>query len=73
VTINGNLGDLKRLSGHNNIVKEAKNAVRKQGAKVVLFEFDSITGKIHEEINKLKNIGIIGFYFIRGENKIYLF
>jgi hypothetical protein len=72
VTINGNLGDLKRLSGHNNIVKEAKNAVRKQGAEVVLFEFLIETKEIHKELEALKKEEIKGFYFFTDrKNNIF--
>jgi len=61
--INGMLADLKRLSSHNNIVKEAKSAIYKQGAEIVLFEFKEMTPKIHEELSKLKKLGIEIKYF----------
>jgi hypothetical protein len=63
VRINGVLGDFKRLSSHNNIVREAKNAVRKQGAKVVLFQFDNETDAIHKQLEVLKMLRIRTYYF----------
>jgi len=72
--INGILADLKKISSHNNIVKEAKSAINKQGAKIVLFEFNTETDKIHKEILKLQNTGIHGkFYFSNKTNIIYNF
>jgi hypothetical protein len=68
VLINGVAADLKRLSGHNNIVSYAKKATRKQGAKIVLFEFDTMTGKIRDELNRLKRMGIKVKYFT-ADNK----
>ena len=73
VKVNGVLGELKRLSGHNNIAKEAKDAVRKKGAKVVLFQLDELNGKVHHELNKLSLKGIGGYYFVTGENVILPF
>jgi hypothetical protein len=69
ITINGIMADLKKTSSHNNIVGYAKKAVDKQGAKIVLFEFDTMTGKIHNELNKLKRLGIKVKYFT-SDNKM---
>jgi 4-alpha-glucanotransferase len=41
----------------------AKKAVQKQGADMVVFEFETMTSKIHEELNKLKLLGIKIKYF----------
>ncbi len=72
VKINGIPADLKRVSSHRNIVREAKNALRKQGAEIVLFEFKTMTGKIHEELNKLKKKGIKVRYFITEDKKVII-
>jgi hypothetical protein len=58
VRIDGMLGDLKRMSSHNNIVKEAKSAVRHQGAEVALFAFPKMTEAIQGELYKLTKRGI---------------
>jgi hypothetical protein len=74
ITINGAKADLKRVSSHNNIVKDAKKAVRKQGAEMVLFEFEKETKEIYSEIKKLSGKNIHGRYYFTGEeNKIYAF
>jgi hypothetical protein len=73
VRINAMLGDLKHLRGHNNILRDAKKAVRLQGAQVVLFQFDEISEKIHQEINKLIALQIRGYYFVTGENIVHPF
>ncbi len=69
VLINSLPADLKRLSSHNNIVRHAEKAVRKQGAKVVLFQFDEDTKRVHEELEKLKKKGIRTYYFFTGKEK----
>jgi hypothetical protein len=70
IRIDGILGELKRVSGHNNIVKDAKKAVRKQRAEIVLFEFDTMTHFIQSELAKLKKLGMNVKYFITGSNKV---
>jgi hypothetical protein len=73
VMINGMKGDLKRLSSHNNIVKEAKNAIRKQKSELVLFQFDEMNHVIQQELYKLRLQNIRGFYFVTGANTVYPF
>lgn len=69
VTINGTPADLKSLSSHNNIVKEAKKAVYHQGADLVLFEFSKQSDKIAKEISNLSRMGIHGKYYYKGNEK----
>jgi hypothetical protein len=72
VRINGVTGDLKRVSSHNNIVKDAKKAIRKQGAEIVLFEFEKETQEIYSELLQLKKDGIpVYYYFSNEKNKIH--
>jgi hypothetical protein len=74
VTINGMKADLKRVSGHNNIVKEAKSAVRKQGAEVVLFEFEKETKEIYDKLEILKKKGYhAAYFFSKDKGKVYTF
>jgi hypothetical protein len=74
IKIDGLLADLKSVSSHNNIVKDAKKAVRKQGAEIVLFEFEKETKEIYIEIKKLLRMGIHGMYYFTGrESKIHIF
>jgi hypothetical protein len=71
VTINGMKADLKRVSGHNNIVKEAKSAVRKQGAEVVLFEFEKMNVEMMKELMRLKDMNInVKYYLSNDKNHI---
>lgn len=69
VLIDGMPADLKRLSSHNNIVRHARKAVEKQGAKVVLLQLDEDTKKVQEELDKLKRSGIKVYYFFTGKEK----
>jgi len=73
VRINGILADLKKVSSHNNIVKEAKDAVHRKGAEIVLFEFEVETEKIYKEIFQLQKIGIHGKYYFTNNSKVYEF
>lgn len=72
VLANGIPAELKSLSSHNNIVKEAKKATQKQGAKIVLFEFKNENEEIYKEMDKFKKLKIKNhFYFKRNPNNIY--
>ena len=73
VFINGVPADIKQLSSHNNIARHAKEAVRKQGAKVVLIELSKRTPEIQKEIEKLSRNGIHGKYFYSDEKIIRSF
>jgi len=53
IHLNGIRADLKKTGSHNNIVNYAKEAIRKQGASIVIFEFEKETEKIHAEILQL--------------------
>lgn len=71
VTCNGAKADLKRTDGYQNIVKYATHAVHKQGAQMVLFQFDSWNARFAKEISNLQKAKIHGKYFITGkENEI---
>lgn len=70
VLINGVPADLKKVVA-NSIEKHARKAIKKQGAEVVLFQFDEMTHQIGIELNKLRNLGIRYKYFITGEEKVY--
>jgi hypothetical protein len=72
ITIDGVLADLKCVSSHNNIVRDAKKAVRKQGAKIVVFEFEKETKAIDAELLKLKRMGIsVYYYYSNNKGLIY--
>lgn len=74
VKINDIPADLKRTSSHHNIAKYARKAVYKQGAEMVLFQFDNDTPEIHVEVMELRKAGIHGKYFFSGkEKRIYDF
>lgn len=70
VRINGINADLKSTKGHKNIVKYAKKAVRKQGAKIVLFEFEEFGSEHINELKKLKEEGIKALFYVKREDKV---
>jgi len=67
ITINGVPADLKRTASPANIWKYARHAVKEQGAKKLVFQFDNFNSAFIEEIEKLKTRGIHGYYFITGK------
>jgi hypothetical protein len=73
--INGKKVDFKSLSSANNIVRHAKEAIKKQGADMVYFEFDNNNKTlILNEINKLSlKYNIHGKYYFKGKNEIFDF
>ncbi|MDR1129458.1 MAG: hypothetical protein LBK96_00570 [Prevotellaceae bacterium] len=72
ITINGINADLKCVSSHNNIVRDAKKAVRKQGAEIVVFEFEKETKEIYLELLKLKKEKIsVYYYFSNDKTRVY--
>ncbi len=73
VLINGIPADLKRTKGVNNIEKYAKKAVRKQGAKLVLIQFDEMNDDVLGKIRKLSSMNIHGKYFITGSDELFVF
>lgn len=73
ILLDGVKGDIKCLSSSNNIQREGKKAVRKQGAEIVVFEMERIDVKVNKEISKLKEIGIHGYYFLKGSSQINTF
>lgn len=73
VLINGIPADLKRTKGGGNIVKYAKKAISKQGAEMVLFQFDEMNADVYKELHQLQQMGIHGKYFVTGEDRIGTF
>ena len=71
IYLNGISADLKKTASHNNVLDYAKKAVYKQGAKIVIFEFFEMTGKIRYELNKIKRMGIEVKYFISADKIIF--
>ncbi|MDR1119752.1 MAG: hypothetical protein LBM08_02410 [Dysgonamonadaceae bacterium] len=73
IRLNGIPADLKKTKSHNHIVDYAKKAIRKQGADIVVFEFEKETKRIQEELDKLKRDRIkVYYYFIVDKSKIHV-
>lgn len=64
--------ELKRTEGHTNIMGYAKDAIEKKKAKIVIFQLDTETTKVHRELKNIQEKGWKGYYFFTGkEDKIY--
>jgi hypothetical protein len=73
IYLNGMAADLKKTVG-SNMEKYAKKAITKQGAKVVVFEFEKNTNEIKTKLLKLSKENIHGHYYFSDErDKIYRF
>lgn len=55
--------DLKSIKSYKQIYKKGMYAIREQGAKVVLFEFDEITEGHRKELRKLAKNGVHGYFY----------
>lgn len=73
ILLDGRKADLKSLKGANNIVREGKSAIQKQGADLVVFKFEKITPNVHAEINKLSTKDIHGYYYETGKGALHKF
>lgn len=72
ILLNGKTAELKKLSSHNNILKEAKDAIRKKNAQFVVFEFEERTDAIWRELQKLRALNISCIvYFADNKRKLY--
>lgn len=73
--INGKKVDFKSLSSANNIIRHAKETVRRQGADFVYFEFENKEKhKFLKELNVLSSkYNIHGKYYFKGEDEIFDF
>ena len=67
ILLNGIPADLKKTASHNNILDYAKKAIYRQGARIVVFEFDEMIRKIQKELYNLKKIGVQVKYFTTKE------
>ncbi|MDR1974577.1 MAG: hypothetical protein LBQ31_07890 [Bacteroidales bacterium] len=71
IHINNIPTDLKKTKSHNHIVDYALKAVKKQGADIVVFEFENMNAKITEQLKALKKRGIkVIYYETNNEDKI---
>jgi hypothetical protein len=74
ITIDGQTADLKKTASHNHVVDYARKAVKRQGAKVVVFEFEKETKEVYKELEALKKRGYRVYFFFTGKNdKLYGF
>ena len=55
ITVNGTPAELKKVASAGQIVKHGKKATEKQGAKIVIFDFEEFGSKHISELKKLSN------------------
>ncbi|MCQ2606024.1 MAG: hypothetical protein MJ204_05730 [Bacteroidales bacterium] len=73
ITLNGIPADLKCMSGSGNIIKRAHYAIRKQGAKLIVFQFMEWNDKYKQALSQLSLDNIHGYYFIDNKNDLKSF
>lgn len=73
VFFDGIEADLKKTRSTNNIIKYAKRATKKQGAQIILFEFELWNNKFRDLVDELIRKGYHGHYFITGEKATHQF
>lgn len=68
IYLDGVPAELKTTANENNIVKYAKKAIIQQGAKIIVFRFDTpVTKLMWQELNKIKAKKWECYYFIKGD------
>ncbi len=73
-TIFDNLkADLKKTKSTNNIIKYASRATRKQGAEIIIFEFEIWNSEFRNLIDELIRKGYHGWYRITGAHNSHQF
>lgn len=73
ILLDGKKAELKSLSSYNNIVREGKSAIKKQGADLVVFRFDTLSAKAKSYIKDLAKAKIHGYYYVRGQKGLECF
>lgn len=71
VMINNVPADLKSISSYKQVVKHAKHATRDQNAEIVLFEFHSHSIGLEMELDKVRRLGIRGYYYYSDDGKVH--
>ncbi len=69
VTINGVPAEIKCVKSIANMVRYTRKAIKRQGARMVLFKFEKMTPVVSAELRKLSEMGYHGKYFISGKDK----
>lgn len=73
ILLDGKKAELKSLSSYNNIVREGKSAIKKQGADLVVFRFDTLSAKAKSYLKDLAKAKIHGCYYVRGQKGLAWF
>lgn len=73
ILLDSKAAELKKLSSYNNIVKEAKDAIRKKNAEIVVFEFEQNTDAIWRELGKLRKLNIKCLVYFANDKTKYHF
>ncbi len=73
VTINGVPAEIKCVKSAANMVRYARKATKRQGARIVLFEIQKRTDRVQCEFKILTKLKIHGMYFVSGNKQIYTF
>ena len=69
----GYKADLKKTKSTNNIIKYASRATKKQGAQIILFEFEQWNNKFRDLVDELIRKGYHGRYYVTGERTTHQF
>lgn len=75
IRVNGQLADLKRVVSEKKVYDRGKEAITKNGAKLIMFEFafQREGRKWRKRLNDLVTNGWHGVYYFSNENQYYTF
>jgi len=70
ILLDGLPAELKKC-GSNNMYHYASHVIKSQKAEIVVFEFDAMTSKVYQELNKLQRHGYKVIYFTSKEKVLH--
>lgn len=75
IRVNGQLADLKRVESEKKVYERGRDAITKNGAKLIMFEFTFPREgkKWRKRLNDLVNKGWHGVYYFSGESEYHTF
>lgn len=74
ITLDGQKAELKSVScTSTHIVDYARKAKERQGAEIVIFEFDEITPEVNSQMNRLSRDDIHGIFYAKGNKELKAF
>ena len=73
IIMDGKLAELKSMTGSSNVYKYGVDAINRKRAELVIFMFAGMNDRIRQQLERLSDKGIKGFYYVKGSSKLERF